>query len=109
MLTRSFFAGSPRWGPMWTGDNAATWGALKVSVPMLLSSSLAGYPWAGDHRPTLLPGLFVTLAHGLSPNVHRFPPNPAVLHCIALLSCASALQNSCQVLTMIQDIQTLLP
>lgn len=48
VLTRSFFAGSQRWGPMWTGDNEATWEALHVSIPMLLASGIAGYPWAGN-------------------------------------------------------------
>ena len=47
VLTRSFFAGSQRWGPMWTGDNEATWASLRVSVPMVLASGVAGYPWAG--------------------------------------------------------------
>ena len=53
VLTRSFFAGSQRWGPMWTGDNTATWEMLAVSVPMLLSSGLAGYPFAGSFLTVL--------------------------------------------------------
>ncbi|KAL3163000.1 hypothetical protein ABBQ32_009432 [Trebouxia sp. C0010 RCD-2024] len=47
VLSRSFFAGSQRSGPIWTGDNAATWEHLRLSVPMLLSISLAGLPFAG--------------------------------------------------------------
>lgn len=47
VLSRSFFAGSQRSGPIWTGDNAASWEHLRLSVPMLLSISLAGLPFAG--------------------------------------------------------------
>lgn len=47
VLSRSFFAGSQRSGPIWTGDNAATWEHLRLSVPMLLSISVAGLPFAG--------------------------------------------------------------
>lgn len=47
VLSRSFFAGSQRSGPIWTGDNAATWEHLRLSVPMLLSISIAGLPFAG--------------------------------------------------------------
>ncbi|ODV91224.1 glycoside hydrolase family 31 protein [Tortispora caseinolytica NRRL Y-17796] len=47
ILTRSFFAGSQRYGPMWTGDNAATWDFLKVSIPMLLTNGIAGMPFSG--------------------------------------------------------------
>ena len=55
VLTRAFYAGSQRWGPMWTGDNTASWDSLRVTVPMLLASGLAGYPWAGAHpAPRLL-------------------------------------------------------
>ena len=50
VLTRSFFAGSQRWGPLWTGDNVASWDALRVSVPMVLALNLAGFPWAGTAR-----------------------------------------------------------
>ena len=37
VLTRSFFAGSQKYGAVWTGDNAAEWSHLKASTPMLLS------------------------------------------------------------------------
>ncbi|DBA94742.1 TPA: hypothetical protein ACH3X1_002291 [Trebouxia sp. C0004] len=47
VLSRSFFAGSQRTGPIWTGDNAASWEHLRLSVPMLLSISIAGLPFAG--------------------------------------------------------------
>jgi len=47
VLTRSFFAGSQRFGAMWTGDNKAEWGHLRDSVPMLLSMGICGFPFAG--------------------------------------------------------------
>lgn len=47
VLTRAFWAGSQRFGAMWTGDNTADWGHLKISVPMLLSINLAGLSFAG--------------------------------------------------------------
>ena len=47
VLTRAFWAGSQRFGAMWTGDNTADWGHLKISVPMLLSINIAGLSFAG--------------------------------------------------------------
>ena len=47
ILTRSFFAGSHRYGAVWTGDNTADWKFLRVSVPMLLSLSICGFSFAG--------------------------------------------------------------
>jgi alpha 1,3-glucosidase len=47
VLSRSFYAGTQRWGAIWTGDNTATWDHLKVSVPMLLSLGLAGLTFTG--------------------------------------------------------------
>lgn len=47
VLTRSFYAGSQRLGPMWTGDNLANWGHLEAAFPMILSLSIAGFPFAG--------------------------------------------------------------
>uniref|UniRef100_UPI0037E89C4D neutral alpha-glucosidase C isoform X2 n=1 Tax=Semicossyphus pulcher TaxID=241346 RepID=UPI0037E89C4D len=62
VLTRSFFAGSQRFGAIWTGDNVATWEYLKISIPMLLSLSVAGIAFCGadvggfiqDPEPELL-------------------------------------------------------
>ncbi|KAM9354808.1 neutral alpha-glucosidase C [Pholidichthys leucotaenia] len=62
VLSRSFFAGSQRFGAIWTGDNVATWEYLKISIPMLLSLSLAGIAFCGadiggfvqDPEPELL-------------------------------------------------------
>ena len=47
VLSRAFFSGSHRFGPIWTGDNLATWGFLKASVPMLLSLAVSGMSFAG--------------------------------------------------------------
>lgn len=47
ILTRSFFAGSQRYCAAWTGDNQARWDHLKITVPMLLSLSVAGMPFVG--------------------------------------------------------------
>lgn len=47
ILTRSFFSGSQRYSAMWTGDNMAKWDHLQKSLPMLLSLSLANYPFVG--------------------------------------------------------------
>ncbi|XP_053141818.1 neutral alpha-glucosidase C isoform X2 [Hemicordylus capensis] len=47
VLTRSFFAGSQRYGAVWTGDNKANWSYLKISIPMLLTISVAGISFCG--------------------------------------------------------------
>jgi mannosyl-oligosaccharide alpha-1,3-glucosidase len=47
VLTRSFFAGSQRFGAMWTGDNQAKWDHLEIALPMLLAQGIAGMPFAG--------------------------------------------------------------
>lgn len=47
VLTRSFFAGSQRFGAIWTGDNVATWDYLKISIPMVLSLSITGIMFCG--------------------------------------------------------------
>jgi len=47
VLSRSFFAGSQRYGAIWTGDNTATWDHLAISSPMLLSLSIAGLSFVG--------------------------------------------------------------
>lgn len=47
VLSRAFFAGSQRYGAIWTGDNAAQWSHLQAAQPMLLSISLAGIPFCG--------------------------------------------------------------
>ncbi|UKZ93782.1 uncharacterized protein TrAFT101_008690 [Trichoderma asperellum] len=47
VLTRSFYAGSQRFGAMWTGDNLADWGHLQGSIPMVLNQGVSGFPFAG--------------------------------------------------------------
>ncbi|XP_034273663.1 neutral alpha-glucosidase C isoform X3 [Pantherophis guttatus] len=47
VLTRSFFAGSQKYGAVWTGDNKADWSYLKISIPMLLTISIAGISFCG--------------------------------------------------------------
>ena len=47
VLSRAFFAGSHRYGPIWTGDNQASWEFLRTSVPMLLSLSISGLSFTG--------------------------------------------------------------
>uniref|UniRef100_A0A663LK86 Uncharacterized protein n=1 Tax=Athene cunicularia TaxID=194338 RepID=A0A663LK86_ATHCN len=62
VLTRSFFAGSQKYGAVWTGDNTAEWGYLKISIPMLLTISMTGISFCGadvggfigDPEPELL-------------------------------------------------------
>ena len=48
VLTRSFFAGSQKWGAAWTGDNQAKWEYLDCSVPMMLSLAAAGFSFVGS-------------------------------------------------------------
>ena len=47
ILTRSFYAGSQRYGAMWTGDNQANWGHLGEAIPMILNQGISGFPFAG--------------------------------------------------------------
>ncbi|XP_048585965.1 neutral alpha-glucosidase AB isoform X2 [Nematostella vectensis] len=47
VLSRAFFAGTQRYGPIWTGDNMAEWSHLKASIPMILSLGVTGLPFAG--------------------------------------------------------------
>ena len=47
VLTRSFFAGSQRFGAMWTGDNLGTWEHMAVGIKMVLSLNIAGFSFSG--------------------------------------------------------------
>lgn len=47
VLTRSFFAGSQKYGAVWTGDNEAKWSHLEAAAPMLLSLNVAGITFSG--------------------------------------------------------------
>lgn len=41
------YAGTQRVGPIWTGDNAADWHHLRVSLPMLMTLGITGLPFSG--------------------------------------------------------------
>jgi len=47
VLSRAFFAGTQRWGAIWTGDNTASWEHLEAAQPMLMSMGLAGIVFSG--------------------------------------------------------------
>jgi len=47
VLTRAAYAGAQRYAASWTGDNSSTWNHLGMSVPMLLSLGISGYPMVG--------------------------------------------------------------
>eukprot|EP00586_Coscinodiscus_wailesii_P019518 CAMPEP_0172503312 /NCGR_PEP_ID=MMETSP1066-20121228/168103_1 /TAXON_ID=671091 /ORGANISM="Coscinodiscus wailesii, Strain CCMP2513" /LENGTH=1025 /DNA_ID=CAMNT_0013278997 /DNA_START=155 /DNA_END=3232 /DNA_ORIENTATION=+ len=47
VLSRAFFAGSQRYGAIWTGDNAAEWSHLAIATPMLLSLNIGGIFFSG--------------------------------------------------------------
>ena len=47
VLTRAAYAGTQRYAATWTGDNTSTWNHMSMSVPMLLSMGISGYPLAG--------------------------------------------------------------
>uniref|UniRef100_A0A1D1Z7Q4 Probable glucan 1,3-alpha-glucosidase n=1 Tax=Anthurium amnicola TaxID=1678845 RepID=A0A1D1Z7Q4_9ARAE len=47
VLSRAFFAGTQRYGAVWTGDNTAEWDQLKASVPMVLTLGLTGLAFSG--------------------------------------------------------------
>lgn len=47
MLTRAFYAGSQRFGAMWTGDNLGTWEHMEVGVKMVLANNIAGFSFSG--------------------------------------------------------------
>ncbi|XP_041352622.1 neutral alpha-glucosidase AB-like isoform X2 [Gigantopelta aegis] len=47
VLTRAFFAGSQKYGAVWTGDNMGEWSHLKISIPMILSLNIAGITFSG--------------------------------------------------------------
>ena len=47
VLSRSFFAGTQRLGPIWTGDNRASWEFLRLSLAQLLSLNVAGLHFVG--------------------------------------------------------------
>ncbi|WVN86607.1 uncharacterized protein L203_101775 [Cryptococcus depauperatus CBS 7841] len=47
VLSRSFFAGSQRYGAIWTGDNMGEWEYLAGETAMFLSNAIAGMTFVG--------------------------------------------------------------
>lgn len=47
VLSRSFFAGSQKYGAIWTGDNESQWSHLRIAAPMLLSLNIGGLSFVG--------------------------------------------------------------
>ena len=47
VLSRAFFSGTQRVGPIWTGDNTADWDHLRVSIPMCLTLGVSGLTFSG--------------------------------------------------------------
>jgi alpha 1,3-glucosidase len=47
VLTRSFYLGSHKFGATWTGDTRAKYEDLELSIPMIITNSLAGYGFIG--------------------------------------------------------------
>ena len=47
VLSRAFFAGSQKYGAIWTGDNAAEWSHLEIASPMLLSLNVGALSFVG--------------------------------------------------------------
>lgn len=47
VLSRAFYAGTQRYGAIWTGDNAAKWEHLQIASPMLLTIGVAGLTFSG--------------------------------------------------------------
>ena len=42
VLSRAFYAGSQRYGAIWTGDNSGEWSHLKASIAMMVSQAVTG-------------------------------------------------------------------
>ncbi|OAD68408.1 glucosidase II catalytic ROT2/GLS2 [Phycomyces blakesleeanus NRRL 1555(-)] len=51
VLSRGFYAGTQRYGPIWTGDNMVDWESLYYTNPMILSNSIAGISFSGADVP----------------------------------------------------------
>mmetsp|Transcript_1229 Transcript_1229/g.2479 ORF Transcript_1229/g.2479 Transcript_1229/m.2479 type:complete len:1054 (-) Transcript_1229:66-3227(-) len=47
VLSRAFFAGSQKYGAIWTGDNEAQWSHLEIATPMLLSLNVGALSFVG--------------------------------------------------------------
>nr|XP_053642983.1 neutral alpha-glucosidase AB-like [Cherax quadricarinatus] len=51
LLTPAHYAGTQRSSSVWTGDNTAEWGHLRISEPMLLLFRNWHHHWAGAFQP----------------------------------------------------------
>lgn len=47
VLSRAWWAGTQKYGAIWTGDNLGTWEHLAVSVPMILANNIGGMSFCG--------------------------------------------------------------
>ncbi|CCJ31004.1 unnamed protein product, partial [Pneumocystis jirovecii] len=47
ILSRAFWASTPRIGAIWIGDNEASWEHLRASIPEILSLNIAGMSFSG--------------------------------------------------------------
>lgn len=47
VLSRAAFAGTQRYGAIWTGDNTGDWEHLRAGQPMVMSLGLAGITFGG--------------------------------------------------------------
>ncbi|KAF2893060.1 hypothetical protein ILUMI_13106 [Ignelater luminosus] len=47
VLTRAHYSGAQRYAAVWTGDNAADWSHLAISLPMCLSEAMGGISFCG--------------------------------------------------------------
>ncbi|KAI8912480.1 glycosyl hydrolases family 31-domain-containing protein [Gorgonomyces haynaldii] len=48
ILSRAFFAGTQRYGAIWTGDNAGKWDYIALSVSQILTIGISGVTFAGS-------------------------------------------------------------
>ncbi|KCV69517.1 hypothetical protein H696_03938 [Fonticula alba] len=48
VLSRSFFAGSQRFGAIWTGDNESSYSHMSSVAPFSLSLGFGGFPFSGS-------------------------------------------------------------
>lgn len=96
VLSRALFAGSQRYGAVWTGDNTADWDHLRVSIPMVLTLGLTGMSFSGGYCPSqdvFIISLFFS-SHIHSQSIYLFaqvrqtpPALPPFVHMILFLSC----------------------
>jgi len=77
VLTRAFYAGSQRFGAMWTGDNLGTWEHMAVGIKMVLANGVGGMPFAGCKSSLLSsPSHSLLIIRLLTADVGGFFGNP---------------------------------